>query len=105
MNNANHPFVKFLNERLSDILEHEKDNTSHVYLYPCNGSWLAFERSAYAVCRQLALPDNAIILLRMFADNSVVPLAWIDDKQKAKMPVDVRIPVNAFNLWKKSLDD
>lgn len=103
--NANHPFVKFLNERFFEVLEREKDNTSHAYFYRCGDYWLAFERSAYVACQQLALPSSEIILLRMAADNSIVPVVWIDDEQKAKMPVNVRIPVRAFNLWKKSLDD
>jgi len=103
--NASHPFSKFLKERLDEVLMRESVNVSHAYFYHVNGCWLAFERSAYAVCQHFSFPRSKIIIIRLYADLSVVAMIGLDDEQKAQMPKDVRIPVMAFSRWKRSLDE
>lgn len=103
MDNANHPFVKFLKRRLPEVLEREERNTSRVYLYPCNGSWLAFERSAYAACRQFPSLRRKVIRLRLKADGRIAVLVGLDDWQRSQMPVNVRISDMSFCLWKRSV--
>lgn len=105
MNNANHPFVKFLNERLLEVLEREKDNTSHVYFYSCNGSWFTFERSAYAVCCRLSIPDSEIIQMTLKTDGRMIAAVELDDNQKSLIPANVDIPVRAFNRWKRAIEE
>lgn len=105
MDNANHPFVIFLKKRLFEVLAQEEYNTSHVYLYPCNGSWLAFERSAYAACKQFPALRRKVIRLKLKADGRIVVTVGLDDWQRSQMPVNVRISVIPFCLWKQSFSE
>lgn len=100
--NADLPIGRFLNEYLPEVLEKERDNTSHVYCYRCNGRWLTFERSAYAACRKLSL-DNNVILLTLKADGGMVAMVGLSDEQKSQLPANVEIHISEFGRWKRSL--
>ncbi len=53
--------VALLNEHLGDIMSRERTNTASIHLYCTGPYWVAFERSAYQLCRLFPRSDTSII--------------------------------------------
>lgn len=53
--------MTFLTTHQAQIMAREKDNERFVYLYGIGNYWVAFERSAYLLCRLLAPGETSVI--------------------------------------------
>lgn len=63
---------------MPDILYMEAGNLSHIYLYRADDYWVAFERSAFNLCR--AYSDS--IITPMKVANAPVPIVMASVKSK-----------------------
>jgi len=58
--------MEFLETRQKSILEREADNLNNVYLYGMGNYWVAFERSAYLLCRLFPQSGTSVIRFASF---------------------------------------
>ena len=53
--------MAFLSAHQAEIMAREKDNERYAYLYGFESYWVAFEHSAYQLCRLFPRSDTSII--------------------------------------------
>lgn len=53
--------MAFLSAHQAEIMAREKDNERYAYLYGFESYWVAFEQSAYQLCRLFPRSDTSII--------------------------------------------
>ena len=53
--------VRLLNEHLNDIMNRERANQNSIHLYCTGPYWVAFERSAYQLCRLFPRSETSVI--------------------------------------------
>lgn len=53
--------MNFLSSQQAKILAREKDNERMIHLYGLGGYWVAFDRSAYQLCRLFPQSETSII--------------------------------------------
>ncbi len=44
-------FIGLIDKHLPEIIHRESDNSHHIYLYKAGTWWMAFEQSAFRLCR------------------------------------------------------
>ena len=71
--------LDFLSTHQAEILNREKDNRRFAHLYGFGNYWVAFERSAYQVCRLFPRSETSII--RFIAYPFPVVMAAVTDAE------------------------
>lgn len=54
--------MAFLSAHQAEIMAREKDNERYAYLYGFESYWVAFEHSAYQLCRLFPRSDTSIVM-------------------------------------------
>ena len=78
MNSSVVELIELINGHIPDILFMEASNLSQIYLYRTDDYWVAFERSAFLLCRAYA--DS--IITPMKVANAPTPIAMASVKVK-----------------------
>lgn len=63
------------------ILNREKDNERYAYLYDASENYIAFEQSAWQLCRLFPQADVAILYLKMYSFPIVMASVSYQDIQ------------------------
>lgn len=103
---------RLIETQISQIIRRERKNVARIYLYETGDYWIAFERSAYSLCRLFPEADISVVMLR---DNPFpIILANISEKKLchyAKQHIFYRdtpdykeiataeIPLIQYNIW------
>lgn len=78
MNSSVVELIELINGHIPDILFMEASNLSQIYLYRTDDYWVAFERSAFLLCRAYA--DS--IITPMKVANAPTPIVMASVKVK-----------------------
>ncbi|MDU1891374.1 MAG: hypothetical protein E6767_11865 [Dysgonomonas sp.] len=99
-------------DTMQQILDREKGNNNHIYLYKIDDYWFAYEQSAfylYSICCVDAVfkyidPDNkSVVLISVLKDGyntTKNPQLKVVERQQNKMTLDCSIICKGFTQWK-----
>lgn len=70
--------MMLLNDHLGEIMGRERTNTASIHLYCTGPYWVAFEYSAYQLCR--AFPDSEVTPMRLLGYPFPVVMVSVTDR-------------------------
>ena len=93
---------KLMENHLTDILFNESTNGDYIHLYRAGDCWVAFERSAFNLCRIYS--KSVVNAMKVFIAPFPIVLASVEDREISRQGTCISVRLRTFlhyvRIWR-----